>query len=176
MIGNYHLLALVGWLACACTGCSDRGAANSTVVDRVETALPTDSTTTDEPETAASEDDSLDDAFCGTWQLEDHGLRTVLLKPDGTATMHVQLDFFASLLYGEEMMMDLTWSIEDGVLSYTIVGGEPVESIDKVIADFGRERSYRILTVGDDRIQLEDVTKPGKIHDWMNVGELPEQG
>ena len=176
MTGNCYLLALAGWLAFACTGCSGRGEANGTAaVDPTVAPLPADSAT--EGETAPeSEDTSLDEAFWGTWQLEDHGLRTVFLKPDGTATMDVELDFFASLLYGKEMTMDLTWSFDDGILSYTIVGGEPAENVNQVILDYGRERSYRVLTVGDDCIKLQDVTNPDKIHDWINVGDLPEQG
>lgn len=172
MMCNRYLLVLLGCLALTASGCSERGEANSQAVDL---QLPSD-VTTDDPAPVDADENELDEAFLGTWQLEDHGLRTVLLMPDGTATMHVELDFFASLIYGNEMTMDLTWSIDDGILSYTIVGGAPVDSVNQVILDYGRERSYRILTVGEERIQLEDMTNPGTIHDWMNVGDLPGQG
>jgi hypothetical protein len=172
MSRNCSLLALVGCFALTLSGCSDRGDAN----DVATASEPADVTPEADSTADTPADDETLDQFCGTWQLEDNGLRTVWLNPDGTARMHVELDFIASLIYGEEMMMNLTWSIDDGVLSYTIVGGQPVESVDKVILNYGRERSYRILTISDDCIQLEDMDSPGKIHDWMNVGDAPGQG
>jgi hypothetical protein len=168
------------------SGCSDEGEANSGVTvpfDATETLTTVDEANQvsidEQPEQASSVatvEEEPAQAFWGTWRLEDHGIRTIVVNPDGTATMHVELDFFASLIYGEEMTMDLTWSFDDGILSYSVIGGHPSETISRVIADFGSEKSYRVLTMSDSRIQLQDVANPETVHDWMNISSASEQG
>lgn len=183
-------LMVVCLTAVLLAGCMDSSEANTAVTTTsvgVDTSLPLPTTThepaetsiqavAEEPEPELTADEQLAQAFWGTWQLEDHGTRTIVVKPDGTASMHIQLDFFASLIYGEEMTMDLTWCVQDGVLTYSVVSGMPAESVERVVDDFGRERSYRVLELGSDLIQLQDTKFPGNTYDWVSVGDAAEQG
>jgi hypothetical protein len=167
------------------SGCSDQGEANSgstlpseaaEVSSEIEEAVQVShDEKADLPATDVATAEEGAEAFLGTWRLEDSGTRTVVIRPDGTATMHVELDFFASLIYGEEMTMDLTWSFDDGILSYTIVGGEPSENVNRVIADFGSGKSYRVVSMSDSLIHLQDVANPETVHDWMIIAG-PGQG
>lgn len=192
MFRGLCLLTVVSWATCHLVGCADSTEANTVVSTApLDSSIPVrNSTETNadanraepandevpEPEATLSADEQIEQAFLGTWQLEDHGLRTIVVKPDGSASMHIELDFFASLIYGEEMTMELTWFVRDGVLTYSVVSGQPVESVDRVVNDFGRERSYRVLELGVDLIQLQDTKFPGNKYDWVNVGDTAEQG
>lgn len=181
------LVAVVGWATCGLVGCMDFSQASTDVPVKpaADTSITVQSSTepiVDSAEMTAvvepvpSADEQMEQGFLGTWQLEDHGIRTIEVKADGTASMHIELDFFASLIYGEEMTMELTWFVRDGVLTYSVVSGQPVESVDRVVSDFGRERSYRIIELGDELIQLQDVKFPGNKYDWTNVGDSTDQG
>jgi hypothetical protein len=192
MFRGLCLVTVVGWATCQLVGCADSSEANTIVsTSPVDSSIPVrninepdaDVTPSEpgidesaEPEAELSADQQMEQAFLGTWQLEDHGLRTIEVKADGSASMHIELDFFASLIYGDEMTMELTWFVRDGVLTYSVVSGHPVESVDRVVNDFGRERSYRVLELDTDRIQLQDVKFPGNKYDWVNVGVTAEQG
>lgn len=105
----------------------------------------------------------------GTWQLHDKGLRTITVKPDGTATMDVEIDNIASFIYGRRLSMDLAWTLSDGVLSYSIVGGHPDRTVGRVINNFGRDFKYRVLRMTDEAIELEDVSDPGSLYQWASV-------
>jgi hypothetical protein len=183
-------LIVVGGSACLLAGCMDSSEANSggpaarAVIDTSlpvpAQAVPADETMlvsqSEDAKPALSADELMEQAFLGTWQLEDHGTRTIEVKADGTASMHIELDFFASLVYGEEMTMELTWSVKDGVLTYSVVSGLPVESVERVVSDFGRERSYRVLELGDELIQLQDTQFPKNTYDWVSVGGSADRG
>lgn len=186
---RFCCLTVVVALSASLSGCSDQGEASNVVSTvahdpsiNVESPLPsmaideTESTLApvgSEPEVVTPVDANAElvNAFLGTWQLYDHGTRTIVVNPDGTASMHIELDFFASLAYGSVLDMDLTWSVSDGVLSYAIVRGEPTDSVDRVINDYGRERTYRVIEVSDDALQLEDLASPGTFHDWTKIGD-----
>ncbi len=180
------LVALIG-VSATLSSCSDFGVASvpSPIAAPQDTSLHVESTpspaviesTAPQPELVTPEvssepsDGATAEAFLGTWQLYDHGTRTIVVNPDGTATMHVELDFFGSLIYGSEMTLDLEWSVAEGVLSYSILRGEPVESVDRVINDYGRERSYGVIEISDEALQLEDLAYPGTFHDWTKIGD-----
>jgi hypothetical protein len=105
----------------------------------------------------------------GTWELHDKGLRTITVNPDGTATMDVKIDNIARFIYGRRLSMDLEWTMSDGVLSYSIVGGNPDRTVGRVINNFGRDFQYRIVGIRDDAIELEDVADPGTVYEWASV-------
>src|SRR5215218_9040407 len=68
-------------------------------------------------------DEELRAMILGRWRTESHGTRVVDNHADGTASMDLTFDFFASLLYGEKMKLQMRWSVENGRLVYTIQSG-----------------------------------------------------
>lgn len=103
----------------------------------------------------------------GRWVLNDGIRRDVTMYPDGTATMDVQLDFFASLLYGAQMSLKLSWSLQDGVLTHTIVSGTPKKNVDRLIRDFGDSRSYKVLKLGESVLELQDFDMAKTVYRWQ---------
>lgn len=102
----------------------------------------------------------------GKWVLNETIRRSVEMRADGTATMHVKLDFFGSLLYGSELNMELTWSVDDDVLSHTLLRGEPKANVDRLIRDFGNSRQYRIIELNDAVLLLEEFDAAKTRYRW----------
>ena len=76
--------------------------------------------------------------------------------------MLLKLDFFASLLYGKQAHMDLTWDVKDGVLTHTVVSGTPVANVNSIIKDYGKSRHYTILETTPERMLLQSLTDKQK--------------
>jgi hypothetical protein len=89
------------------------------------------------------------------------------MRPDGTASMHVQLDFFGSLLYGPEMTLELSWNVKDDVMSHAIIGGSPKKNVDRMIRDYGDSRHYRIVELNDELLLLEDFEDTPTTYRWV---------
>lgn len=95
--------------------------------------------------------------------------REIELRPGGRATLNVRLDYLSALLYGREMNMELSWELKDGILSHTIISGTPVANVERLIRDFGRSLSYRVLEANDQEIVLEDLDAGKDRHHWVAV-------
>lgn len=189
------LLAFVG-ASLALSGCSDHSnAAVPTATRSRDTSIrvapraaasvdenpglidPTDeSTPNTRQEPTDPTPERIDQALLGTWQLYEHGTRTIIVNPDGSATLRIESDFLTALIYGPEMTMNLEWSVNDGVLAYSIVDGTPQASVARVVEDYGDERSYRVIEIRDQSIKLEDISHPGSFYDWTRVGESTTSG
>lgn len=108
----------------------------------------------------------------GEWGLSNGIKRKIDVRPDGTATMHVRLDLLGSLLYGQEMTLELSWNVKDDVMSHSIISGEPKRNVDRMIRDYGDSRHYRIVELNDDILLLEDFEESPTTYRWVR----PEQG
>lgn len=102
----------------------------------------------------AKRDAELKAQLVGFWFHSESGEHWIENRADGTSRMLLKLDFVASLLYGQETAMDLTWEIKDGILSHTVVSGSPQPNVDSLIKAFGKTRAYSILetTTGADAL------------------------
>lgn len=120
------------------------------------------------PQTAPGGDGEIDLAqLHGRWLLNDSIRRDLTIHPDGTARMHVKLDLVSSFFYGKEMDLQLTWQVEDGVLTHVMVSGKPEENVARLVKDFGNSRSYRILSLSDKELVLQDETGDRSVHRWV---------
>ena len=109
-----------------------------------------------------SPDEELKAKFLGIWTHSENGDHWIENRPDGTARMLLKLDFFASLLYGKQAHMDLTWDVKDGVLTHTVVSGTPVANVNSIIKDYGKSRHYTILETTPERMLLQSLTDKQK--------------
>jgi hypothetical protein len=124
-----------------------------------------------EPSSAvrALSDEELGARLLGKWRTNLYGEQTIHNEEDGAASLHARLDFLSSLIYGNEMQMDLRWSVRNGVLTHVIVSGTPATSVNRLIQDQGDRRSYRILNLTDSELKLQDVDDPSKLRVWTRV-------
>lgn len=83
--------------------------------------------------------------------------------------MNVQLDYLSALLYGREMNMELSWELDDDILTHRIVGGTPKGNVDRLVRDFGDSLSYRVVKVDETELVLEDLDDERKQHHWKAV-------
>jgi hypothetical protein len=116
-------------------------------------------------------DERLRQQIVGTWRLVDQGERIVTNRPDGTATMVVRLTFLGSLLYGDRLDFELTWAVQDGVLTHAIVSGKPKANVDRLIRDFGSSMSSRILSLDERVLYLEETDGSGDRYRWTRWSE-----
>jgi hypothetical protein len=112
------------------------------------------------PSEAARRDEELRSMLAGYWTHVENGQQWIENRADGTSRMLLKLDFVASLLYGQESSMQLSWEVKDGILTHTIQEGAPQKSVDAIIRDYGKVRGYTILETTPDRMLLE--TRDGK--------------
>jgi len=117
-------------------------------------------------------DETLRQRIVGTWRLEDHGERIVENRPDGTATMIVRLSFAGALFYGSRLDFELTWTVEEGVLTHSIVSGRPKANVDKLIRDWGSSMSSRILSLEGEMLHLEEANPSRDRYRWYRWPEL----
>lgn len=104
--------------------------------------------------------------LAGKWILNESIKRAVEMRPDGTASMHVKLDFFGGLLYGSELKMELAWNVDGEVLTHQLLHGEPKANVDRLIRDFGDSRQYRIVELNESVMLLEEFDSAKTRYRW----------
>jgi hypothetical protein len=104
----------------------------------------------------------------GTWEDHYQGKRTMMLKPDGTGTMLVELSGISAILFAERLRFDMVWSLEQGRLKKQTLGGEPADKVELILKTMGDRVDERILELTDQRLLLLDGN--GKTqYDWKRV-------
>ncbi len=88
----------------------------------------------------------------GCWRDSFYGQRTLTLKPDGSATMLLELDFAGRLLYGKTLEFDLQWSLDGSTLSFEILTGRPVEAAKSAMKLWGEAFDYRLELVDSENL------------------------
>lgn len=109
---------------------------------------------------------ALAEQLVGVWTFERHGHRTITILPDGSATADVRLDLLGSLMYGERLNLQLTWSLEDDVMIQTVLSGTPASAVKRLIDDWGDRREYRVIDVSSSRLVLADVDDENDQQIW----------
>jgi len=104
----------------------------------------------------------------GTWADEYKGKRTMVVRPDGTATMLVELKGLTAILFASKLRFDMVWSIEAGRLKKRTVGGEPAGKVSLILTTMGDRVDEPILELTDKRLLLLDADGKTK-YDWRRV-------
>lgn len=103
----------------------------------------------------------------GSWTTRHHGRQRIINRADGTASLDIEFDFLAGLLYGSHMRLELTWKIEQGVLTNVIQRGSPAANVERLKQDFGNSCRYRMLELSDTRLLLQEIDDPASLHEWV---------
>ena len=117
---------------------------------------------------APDEDARLRKLVLGTWADEYKGKRTMTIRPDGTATMVVELDGLKAMMFASRLRFDMEWSIETGRLKKRTVGGEPAGRVRLILATMGDRVDEPILELTARRLLLLDADGKTK-YDWRRV-------
>jgi hypothetical protein len=104
----------------------------------------------------------------GTWEDEYEGHRIMTVRPDGTATMIVQLHGWKAALYASELRFEMIWSIDRGRLKKQTTGGEPAGRVKAILKMMGDRVDEQILELTADRLWLLDQNGKRK-YDWRRV-------
>ena len=114
-------------------------------------------------------DAQLSERLVGTWKTTSWGEQVLTNNVDGTASLDVELNRLAAIRYGREMELELEWTIENGILSHTLVGGSPQRKVDRLIHDFGASTEYRVVEITDSELVLEELEDPDEQHVWKSI-------
>lgn len=102
----------------------------------------------------------------GVWVLDDGIRRIIENRPDGTATMEVQFDFFTAFRYGKRLRLDLTWTLEGELMTHEIVGGSPETGKRRLISDFGPKSYFKVINIENGEMSLVDYGTPPGSYLW----------
>jgi hypothetical protein len=92
----------------------------------------------------------------GSWQDSFFGTRTLTLNADGTARMQLDFDLAASLLYGQQLDLDMKWRLEGAVVKADIITGDPADAATLVMRDWGTHHIFLLDRVEPEIIQMRD--------------------
>ncbi|MAG94922.1 MAG: hypothetical protein CMJ48_14435 [Planctomycetaceae bacterium] len=106
--------------------------------------------------------------FIGRWHTSHQADRTLTVNEDGTGLMTVKLGGIGSFLFGNRMDIEISWSIEDGKMTHTLLGGKPASKVATMKRMFGDVRTYNILSMTEQ--SLEIVKENGESqHTWTRL-------
>ena len=117
---------------------------------------------------AIASDDEVRRTVLGVWEDDYEGSRTLIVRPDGTATMVVEFDGWKARLFTPRLQIETTWTIERGQFNRQTVGGEPADKVEFVKNRVGDRASDRIVQVTADRMLLIDQDGETR-YDWRRV-------
>ena len=150
---------------------SEKVAVDSVAAEAVAANLETHGTTAKSDAAAAAEQDrKYREMVIGTWQDDYQGKRTMVVRPDGSATMNVELTGLKAALFASQLMFKMKWSIQNGRMKKQTTGGEPAGKVNLILKTMGDRVDEKILELTNNRLRLLD--KNGKTeYDWRRVGE-----
>ena len=118
-------------------------------------------------------DDETDAAliarFAGTYTRDSYGHRVMTVRPDGTATMTVDVDPFYQWMVGPKVTVEIAWELtgeptdaaSEGTgrgVHFASVSGDPPASFEAITKLFGTEADWRIESADDTALTLYDPT------------------
>ncbi len=101
-----------------------------------------------------SADDQMRREILGSWQQQRFGSRLLTVQPDGKATMVIRPDSVWAFAYGEQIDLDMYWSIEDGRIDYGYNGGTPADKVELASKTWGDHWIEEIVELTDSRLVL----------------------
>jgi hypothetical protein len=102
----------------------------------------------------------------GSWKGNNFGEQMLTNHADGTARLDVSLNRLAALRYGRNLHLQLTWTVEKGIVRHKVTGGSPPEKVARLINDFGDSLEYRIIEIREDFLLLSEVDDDESRRQW----------
>jgi hypothetical protein len=117
-----------------------------------------------------SVDDAHRRAVIGLWQDDYQGARTLVVRPDGTATMTIEFDGWKARMFTPRLRIETTWRIENGQFERQTTGGQPADKVEFVKRRVGDRATDRIVEITGERMVLVDQDGETR-YDWRRVKE-----
>lgn len=117
------------------------------------------------------EDTRMSRLIVGRWETQrDSGHRDMVVKVDGTATIHVTIEsLLGRAVFGtSELDLEIDWHIEDGMLHFTTTGGKPKPAIEFLKKSYGESVKYPIIECTETRLLVREGNGEPD-HDWSRV-------
>jgi hypothetical protein len=105
----------------------------------------------------------------GTWKGQNFGEQVLTNYSDGTARLAVTLNRLAALRYGRNLELQLTWTVERGIMRHKVTGGSPPEKVARLINDFGDCLEYRVMEIREAHFLLSDPDDASSQHRWESL-------
>lgn len=102
----------------------------------------------------ASDDERLRKLILGSWQQSYYGKRLLTVLPDGKATMVIRPDSVWAFAFGQQIDLDMFWTIEKGRIDYGYNGGTPKDKVELAAKTWGDRWDEQILELTDSRLVL----------------------
>ncbi len=103
----------------------------------------------------------------GVWKDEYQGLRTLTIRPDGTATMVMELQGLHRL-FAQKLTFEEQWTLRGNDLQFHLVSGEPKAKIEFVMDLKGNHFKQKILELTASRLLVWDECEQVEM-DWKRV-------
>ena len=132
------------------------------------------STSSETADAAEPTDADLIARFAGTYARESYGHRVMVVRPDGTATMTVDVDPWYQPVTGPRITVEIAWELtgdpgdERRGVHFASVSGTPESSFVAVTKLFGTEADWKIETADDAKLVLYDPEDDETV-EWVRV-------
>ncbi len=113
-------------------------------------------------------DDKLRDQIVGTWRDHYEGVRTMVIRPDGTCRMTVELSGLKATMFARQLDFDIEWTLEDGKFTKTTIGGEPEFKVNLILKAYGDTATERIDELTSDKLVVVDL-ESNKTFTWTRM-------
>ena len=130
--------------------------------------------TTEPADAAGPTDADLIARFAGTYTRESYGHRVMVVRPDGTATMTVDVDPWYQPVTGPRITVEIAWELtgdpgdETRGVHFASVSGTPESSFVAVTKLFGTEADWKIESADDAKLVLYDPEDDETV-EWVRV-------
>ncbi|QDT64960.1 hypothetical protein [Calycomorphotria hydatis] len=104
----------------------------------------------------SASDLKLAEGAIGTWTQLLNGVRTLEIRDDGSAKLHIEFDWVTSLAFGESVTIDIAWRIQDGKVTFESISGSPQATFESISELYGTEKRRRVSELSAERFVLKN--------------------
>jgi hypothetical protein len=108
----------------------------------------------------------------GSWKANHFGEQTLTNYSDGTARLDVSLNRLAALRYGRSLELQLTWTVEKGIVRHKVMGGTPPSKVARLINDFGDCLEFRVVDIRESHLVLMDLDDDQSRKQWEAAPQI----
>ncbi len=112
----------------------------------------------------------------GFWSSKYYGIRHLVIREDGTATIYYQPNMLAQFLMGGQLTIHYEWEYdrEKTQVVFKATEGYPQKSYEYVLNKWGANQRQTVLEATDQNLLLLDGDEKTE-HDWRRIEAIPEK-
>ncbi|MEM7811766.1 MAG: hypothetical protein AAF532_09845 [Planctomycetota bacterium] len=106
----------------------------------------------------------------GVWTRRATGVRTLTIRDDGTASLHIKFDFAASLMMGSAVTLKIDWELDGDDVVFETVGGSPQRTVNKISRQYGTKSRRPVTELTERRFVLGPASRGDRPVVWTRAG------